>query len=208
MPGSVGPEEDAVSTIAHLTFAEYDRMVQCGVFDHGRRRRLEFIRGEIREMTPIGSRHEEVVDRLARWSFKSLPEHRGRVRVQNSIGLPELTSAPEPDVAWVAERVYWRGRPTAGDVLLVIEVAERSLEYDRGEKADLYAEARIADYWIVNISERSVEVRRDPQGGRYQSIETYRGDEEIRPLAMPECVLRPAMLWPWPPGPEVEPGST
>ncbi len=53
-----------MSTIAHLSLAEYDRMIECGVFDQTRRQRLEFIRGEIREMTPIGSEHEVVVDRL------------------------------------------------------------------------------------------------------------------------------------------------
>ena len=189
-------EGNAVSTTARLTLAEYDRMIQSGVFDHGKRRRLEFIRGEIREMTPIGSPHEEVVDRLNRWSVKNLPEERVRVRVQNSIGLPELESAPEPDIAWVAERTYWRGRPTAADVLLVVEVADSSLSYDRGEKADLYAQAGIVDYWVVSIPGREIEVHRDPQDGRYRSLETYRGEDEIRPLAMPELTLRPVMLWP------------
>jgi hypothetical protein len=57
-----------VSAIAHLSLGEYDRMIEAGVLDQGRRRRLEFIRGEIREMTPIGSRHEVMVDKLAEWS--------------------------------------------------------------------------------------------------------------------------------------------
>ena len=184
-----------MSTIAHLCLTDFDRMIEAGVFDHGQRRRLEFIRGEIREMTPIGSRHEDVVDRLTEWSFRSLSEGTVWVRTQNSIGLPELESAPEPDVAWVARRDYSKGRPTAADVLLVIEVAESSLRYDSGEKADLYAEAGIADYWVVNVAERCVEVRRTPGAGRYHSLSTYTDDEEIRPLSFPDAVLRPAMLW-------------
>ena len=187
-----------MSTIAHLTLAEYDRMIACGVFDHGRRRRIEFIRGEIREMTPIGSLHEVVVDRLAEWSIKSLPEGKAWVRVQNSIGLPELESAPEPDVAWVARRDYSRARPVAADVLLVIEVAESSLAYDGGEKADLYAAAGIADYWVVNLVERTIEVRRKPADSGFRSLQTHAGDDELRPLALPEIVLRPASLWPSP----------
>ena len=183
-----------MSTIAHLTLAQYDRMIECGVFGRRGRQRLEFIRGEIREMNPIGSLHEVVVDRLNEWSFRSLPEGKVWVRVQNSIGLPSLESAPEPDVAWVVRRDYSRRRPTAADVLLVIEVAESSLEYDCGEKAELYAEAGIADYWVVNLPERSVEVRRGPEAGRYRNLQTHTGDEEIRPLAMPEVVLRPSML--------------
>ena len=136
-----------MSTIAHLSLAEYDRMIERGVFDQGKRRRLEFIRGEIRDMTPIGSMHEVVVDRLNEWSMRNLPEGKVWVRVQNSIGLPSLESAPEPDIAWVARRDYSHGRPTAEDVLLIVEVAESSLAYDCGEKAELYAQAGIADLY-------------------------------------------------------------
>ena len=184
-----------MSTIARLSLAEYDRMIEHGVFDHGKRRRLEFIRGEIREMTPIGSLHEVTVDRLTEWSIRSLPEGKVWVRVQNSIGLLEVESAPEPDVAWVVRRDYSQGRPTAADVLLVIEVAESSLGYDCGEKADLYAAAGVNDYWVVNLPDRSIEVRRDPGGGRYRNLHTCTSDDEVRPLAMPEIALRPSSLW-------------
>lgn len=184
-----------MSTIARLSLAEYDRMIECGVFDQGRRRRLEFIRGEIREMTPIGSPHEEVVDRLTEWSYRNTAPGEFRVRVQNSIGLPELESAPEPDIAWVVADDYSGGRPKGRRVLLVIEVAESSLHYDRGEKADLYAEAGVADYWVVNLVDRTIEVHRDPVDGRYRSVETFRGGEEVHPLAKPELALRPATLW-------------
>jgi len=184
-----------VSTIARLTLAQYDRMIESGVFDRGERRRLEFIRGEIREMTPIGSLHEVVVDRLNEWSIRSLPEGKVWVRVQNSVGLVSLESAPEPDLAWVDRRDYSEGRPTEADVLLVIEVAESSLAYDRGEKADLYASAGIKDYWVVNLPDRCVEVRRDPGSGHYRSLITYAGDDEVRPLAAPDVLLRPSMLW-------------
>jgi len=185
-----------MSTIARLSLAQYDRMIEHGVFDEEKQRRIEFIRGEIREMNPIGSMHEVVLDRLTEWSFENLPKRAVWVRVQNSIGFAEFESAPEPDMAWVARRDYSEGRPAAADVLLVVEVAETSLSYDTGEKADLYAAAGIADYWVVNIPDRSIEVRRDPSGGRYRSLETFTGDDEVRPLAAPEIALRPAMLWP------------
>ena len=185
-----------MSPIARLSLAQYDRMVETGVFDPREQRRLEFIRGEVRVMTPIGPWHEEVVDRLSEWSINGVPQDRVRVRIQNSIGLPELDSAPEPDVAWVARRDYSGGRPTAEDVLLIIEVADSSLDYDCGEKADLYAQAGIRDYWVVNIPDRTVEVRRDPGRSHYQSLTTYVGDDEIRPLALSEIALRPSILWP------------
>ena len=184
-----------MSTTARLSLTEYDHMIECGVFEQDKQRRLEFIRGEIREMNPIGSLHEVVVDRLTEWSFENLPKGRAWVRVQNSIGLPSLESAPEPDLAWVARRDYSQGRPTADDVLLVVEVAESSLAYDCGEKAELYAAAGIADYWVVNLTERTVEVRREPANGRYRSLQTFVGDEEVRPLAEGQLALRPSTLF-------------
>ena len=184
-----------MSIIAHFSLAEYDRMVELGAFDQTVRRRLELIRGEIREMTPIGSPHEMAVERLAFWSYRNLPENKAWVRIQDSIGIPELASAPEPDVVWVAYRAYDEGRPSAADVLLVIEVSQSSLEYDRSEKAELYAEAGIADYWIVNLSDESIEVYRRPKGKEYRSAEVYRGDDELRPLAAAAIVFRPSMLW-------------
>lgn len=180
-----------MSTIAHFSLAEYDRIVQSGAFD---RRRLELIRGEIRNMAPIGPLHEDVVDVLTQWSFESVTG-RARVRVQHSIGLPELESAPEPDVAWVAPQRYAHGRPQPADVLLIIEVAESSLEYDRGDKAAMYAEAGIADYWVVNLRDRAIEVHRDPESSGYRSVSVYRDQEEVRPLAFPDVALRPSTLW-------------
>ncbi len=184
-----------MSMIAHLSLTQYDRMIEHGVFDQGPRQRLEFIRGEIREMAPFGSQHEEVVDRLTSWSARILPEAKIRLRVQNSVGLPVLESAPEPDIAWVVQRDYTQARPTSADILLVVEVAASSLAHDTGEKADLYAAAGISDYWVVDLENRLIEVRRDPLAGRYRSMQTYSGDDEIHPLKLPEVGLRPVMLF-------------
>jgi Uma2 family endonuclease len=181
-----------MSTTAHFSLAEYDRIVETGALDQ---RRLELIRGEIREMTPIGPMHEEVVDLLNDWSHESIRRDQARVRIQQSVGLPALDGAPEPDVAWVSPRKYALGRPQSDDVFLIIEVSDSSLSYDRGEKATMYAEAGIADYWIVNLQDHVVEVCRDPQTDGYRSVTVYRGDDEVRPLAFPEAVLRPSTLW-------------
>jgi Uma2 family endonuclease len=74
-------------------------------------------------------------------------------------------------------------------------VSESSLDHDRGEKAVLYAEAGIADYWVIDIPARRVEVHRDPREGRYHSVQVFRGDDELRPLPFPGLALCPAMLW-------------
>jgi len=184
-----------MSTVAHLTLEQYDRMIASGVFDPREENRLEFIRGEIREMSPIGSLHADVVARLNEWSFASLPEKAARVFVQSPIGLAESQSAPEPDLVWAKRRDYSQRRPAGDEVLLLVEVAESSLDFDTGEKAELYAAAGIADYWVVDLAARAVEVRRQPVEGRYRSLQTFTGDAEIRPLAFPEVVLRPASLW-------------
>ena len=70
-----------------------------------------------------------------------------------------------------------------------------SLKDDCGEKADLYAAAGIADYWVVNVAERSIEVRRDPAAGRFRSLQTYQGQQEVRRPALPEVAFHPAVLW-------------
>lgn len=134
-----------MSMIARLSLDQYDRMIEHGVFERRPRQRLEPIRGAIREMTPIGPQHEDVVDRLTNWSAGVLPEASIRLRVQNSVGLPGLESAPEPDIAWLVQRDYSQQRPSPGDVLLIVEVTASSLAYDTGEKADLYAAASIGD---------------------------------------------------------------
>jgi Uma2 family endonuclease len=181
-----------MSTLAKFTFEQYQRMVESGALD---KRRLELIRGEIREMSPIGPEHEDVVDQLTDWSTREPVKEKVRLRVQNSIGLPGLETAPEPDIVWAARGRYRRARPAARDVLLLIEVADTSLDDDRGEKLSLYALAGIAEYWIVNLIDRCVEVYRDPEGGRYRSVRVCRGDEEVRPLALPEVVLLPSTLF-------------
>jgi Uma2 family endonuclease len=180
-----------MSTIARLTIDQYDRMIAGGVFETGpRRQRIELIAGELREMSPIGPRHEDAVDVLMRWSVKKVPEDRVRVRIQSSIDIPEHDCAPEPDIAWVKERRYSDRRPSVADALLIIEVADSSLEYDRGEKAALYAAAGIADYWVVDIRGECLHVHRQPQSGQYTSRQTFRGLDEVSPLSFPQIVLR------------------
>ena len=143
-----------MSTIARFSLEEYERMVEAGVFDH-RSQRLEFIHGEIREMSPINPPHAQVVNRLVDWSYDNVPRGMVGIRVQVPIRLPESESEPQPDIAWVTKRDYSRQHPGGPAVLLVIEVADSSLATDLGEKADLYAAAGIRDYWVVDLPHRA-----------------------------------------------------
>jgi Uma2 family endonuclease len=180
--------------LAKLSLEEYERMIEAGVFA-GPRRRLELINGEIREMVPIGDPHAEVVDRLDEWGHDCTRGKPIRVRIQNAIRLPHAASSPEPDVSWVVQRNYARGKPGPKDILLIIEVADSSLPEDTGEKAVLYAGAGICDYWVVNLRDQTIEVRRDPEPDGYRSLVSFSGNDELRPLACPDAVLVPATLW-------------
>jgi Uma2 family endonuclease len=178
-----------MSTIARFSVKEYERIVATGVFDGKNRRRIELIRGELREMNPIGSYHARTVDRLTDWSYDVVPRTRFQVRVQNPLAFLTVDSEPEPDIVWAKRKDYGNEHPAAVDVLLLIEVADSSLDHDRGEKAEMCAEAGIADYWIVNLIDQTVEVRCDPEGGRYRSLRSFGAGETVQPLAAPEARL-------------------
>lgn len=184
-----------MSTVAQISIEQYDRMIERGVFDGPHRKRIELIYGELRMMSPIGPSHEDAVDELNVWSIQSVPADDVRVRSQESVGVPALESVPEPDVSWVKYRRYSESRPTAKDVLLLIEVARSSLKYDLGKKAVLYAKARIADYWVVDLKHRCVVVMRDPYRGRHRDVTTYEVGEAVHSLAYPKIKLEVARLF-------------
>ncbi len=140
-------------------------------------------------MNPPGPMHEDLIDWLARWSMENTKKDEVRVRVQNSIGLPDTYSAPQPDIAWVKPQNYRDARPLVADVLLVIEISNSSLDYDQHDKARLYAEAGIKDYWIVNVPFWCVDVYREPQGETFQSMTRYDQTADVSPLAFPEVGL-------------------
>lgn len=185
-----------MSTTTRITLEQFDEMIRQGVFVPKEEHRVELIYGEISPMSPIGPPHDDSVDRLTEWSFKNLPPEAVRVRVQGSFGIPLLDSAPQPDLAWLRRKDYSSQRPLPEDVLLLIEVADSSIAKDRGEKAELYARAGIRDYWIVNLPGRCIEVRRDPQGAAYRSLEILRAGAEVHPLAFPDVALSVSSLFP------------
>lgn len=178
-----------MSTGIRFTVAEYDRMIEQGVFADRHDQRLELVHGEIREMTPPSPAHDDTIDLLMYWSIDNTPRDQVRVRIQNSLGIPALDSVPQPDVAWMKARNYRTRRPQPQDVLLLVEVAESSLAYDRGEKAELYAESRIKDYWIVNLVDLCLEVYRKPRGGTYRERAVFHVGQSVQPLAMPSVKL-------------------
>jgi Uma2 family endonuclease len=170
-----------------FTRKEYYRMAEVGIL--GEEDRVELIRGEIVEMSPPGRHHRAFVINLTRLLSRRLPEHVS-VSVQNPLPLSDDTE-PQPDLAVLRSRdVSYKDREAwAEDALLVIEVADSSLAYDRSTKRRLYAEAGIPEYWVVDCSAETVEVHRGPGPDGYRDVRLVTGAATLAPQAFPDVAL-------------------
>ena len=185
-PSPSPPLPAAAPTRRRFTVAEYCALAEAGILTEGER--IELLDGEIITMPPIGEPHEDGTDRLDELLKLNLTG-RARVRVQGSVRLND-DSLPQPDIAVLRLRDdYHRHRPTPADVFLLIEVADSSLEYDRGVKLPRYAAAGIPEVWIVNLRAWQVEAFADPANGVYQSRRVVPADAAIGPQAFPDVSL-------------------
>ncbi len=159
-----------------FSVAEYHQMVEAGVFNEDDP--VELIEGEIVEMAPIGSRHAACVKKLNQLFTNALGE-RVIVSVQDPIGI--ANSEPEPDLALLRPRdhFYAERHPGPEDVLLVVEVADSSLEYDRQVKMPLYARSNIPEAWLVDLGNDEVVIYREPSPKGYGSMQTYSAGDEV-----------------------------
>jgi Uma2 family endonuclease len=175
---------DVELTRHRFTLDEYHRMAQAGILNEDDR--VELIRGEIVQMTPIGSRHASCVARLIDVLLGHL---RGRAVLwpQNPLTiLPD--SEPQPDVILLRYRddFYRNALPGSEDVALLIEVADTSLRYDRRLKGPLYAEAGVQEYWIIDLEGGAVEIFRTPSAAQFRSVERVELAATLSPLAFPD----------------------
>jgi Uma2 family endonuclease len=184
-------EGDAVPR-RRFTVDEYERMIAAGIIAEGER--VELLEGEIVTMASMGSVHAACVDRTNQM-FTLRTVGRAQVRVQCPIRLPPH-SEPEPDVALLLPHAdfYAAGHPGPAAVLLMVEVAHRTLAANRRRKVPLYARAGIREVWLVDIEARRVEVFRAPQGGRYRERTVHGPDDWLSPLAFPDLRLRAVEL--------------
>ena len=168
----------------------YERMVNHAVF--GPDERLELIDGEILEMTPQGTRHATAVQ-LGTRALENAFGEGFCMRSQLPLAL-DPRSEPEPDVAVVrgTPRDYRDFHPLPANTVLVVEISESTLAYDQLTKASLYARAQIAEYWILNLMDRRMEVCSRPEAStnapfrwRYADIKTFEPGSQITPLAAP-----------------------
>lgn len=152
-----------------LTVGDFYRMAETGIL--GPDERVELIAGEIIDVPPPGSRHAGMVKHLAR-IFHAAVEDAAIVQVQDPLSLGEY-SEPQPDIALLRfEADFYRSaHPHAGNTLLVVEIADTSLIYDRDVKMPLYARHGVPEAWLVDI-ERGVLTRyREPRADTYAQID-------------------------------------
>ena len=154
--------------------------------------RVELIHGTVVRMAPIGPPHSSTVSRL---NELLLPRLQGRasLRIQQPL-VAQDESEPEPDVALVPLGRYADRHPDRA--LLVIEVAESSLAYDRETKGPLYATSGVAEYWIVDVIGRAIEVYASPEGGRYLDATRLVEGERVSPKGFPDIVLSVSEILP------------
>ena len=171
-----------------FTVDDFMLMGEVGIFKEGDR--VELIDGEVIRMNPIGFGHSGHVMRLIQL-FTGLLGTRIILNAQNPVQF-RPRGQPQPDIMLLRPRedFYTTSHPTAADTLLLIEVSDSSLEYDRTTKASVYAQAGIEDYWIVNLVDSQVIVHRQPVDGAYRSIRTLDPSDVVQPLAFPDLTVQ------------------
>lgn len=171
-----------------FTVEDYHRLGKLGFFAEGDR--TELIQGEIIPMSPIGTRHAACVKRLANFFCRVLSSEQAIIGVQDPIRLGDR-SEPQPDLTLLLPRpdYYASAHPTNSDILLVLEVADTTLDYDRTYKIPLYAQFNIPETWLIDLNENCLEVYRQPTPKSYSLLQRLWTDQTISPLAFPDLTL-------------------
>ena len=169
-----------------FTVESYQRLAELGAL--GEDDRVELIAGQVVAMTPIGDRHASCVRRLHDLFARHALEL-AIIDVQNPVVLGRH-DAPQPDLAVLKRRADGYPRhPRARDILLVIEVADTTLAYDRDVKIPLYATAGIPEAWLVALGAASISVYRGPAPDGYSDVVTVTRGETLRPLLLPGVAI-------------------
>jgi len=181
--------DSSPSLLRLWTVDEYYQMAKTGILHPDEK--VELIAGQIiRNMTPQGSFHAAAITRTNRL-FNQPAQPRFLVRSQLPIQL-DNRSEPEPDIALVkSDRLDYDDRhPKAEEVYLIIEIADSTLKSDLTLKKQVYAEANIADYWVLDLTKRQLYVYRQPTEKGYQQEQIVSEQDNISPLAFPDLQLK------------------
>ena len=184
------PDQVAPLKLRPLKRSEYDQLVEVGALDENDK--VELVRGAIVEMSPQKAAHSFAVHALYTLLSAQLGE-RASVRSQFPLALSD-DSEPEPDVAVVPPGDYRRAHPQVA--WLIVEVSDSTVRFDRTIKGPLYAQAGVAEYWIVNLAERVVEVHTQPEDDGYRQRAVVDAGGRLRSVRFPEVSIAVADVLP------------
>lgn len=171
-----------------ISVREYDRMIEIGLFDEDER--IELLNGEIVEIMPKGTKHTSATSKTNR-VFNKLFVEKAIIRIQDPIILNDF-SEPEPDIvlAKLEENEYAERDPMPEDILLLMEISDTTLPYDRDVKSIAYARANISQYLIFNLAEETIEDYREPAPDGYGFKKTYRRGNVFSLVEFPEIEIK------------------
>lgn len=183
-----------------LSVREYEQMIEAGIFHEDQR--IELINGVLIEMSPKNAPHSSTV-RHANYTFLQIIGDLAVVITQDVIVLND-NAEPEPDLVLLRPPMsrYDQAQPTAADVLLVLEVSDTTLRYDRETKGLAYAAAGIPQYVILNVNAREAEDYREPGADGYRAKRTCTAEQDFALVAFPDKVISVRALFPERPGAE------
>jgi Uma2 family endonuclease len=176
----------------HWTREEYERLVEAGAFEGWK---IELVDGVLYDRMAQGPAHSSAVQKLLRELLVLVPGKNLSVRPQMPLAVSD-DSLPEPDIAVVPADPDDYARFNSAEAVLVVEVAQSSLHYDRSVKQEAYSRAGIPEYWILNLASWQLEVYREPVGNRYGSRTVLALTDEVSPLFAPEASIWIAKLFP------------
>jgi len=185
-------ERQQAPTRHRLNVGAYYKMAEAGILAPNDR--VELIDGEIFDMVPIGSGHAGRTDRLNRLFARASVDGHVLVRVQGPLRIDRYNE-PEPDLMLLKPRAddYTERHPGAADVLLLVEIAESSLDYDHGTKLPLYARFGVPEVWIIDLRGAAAEVYREPKGDAYTLTQRLTSGS-LTPTLVPSVVIDIAAL--------------
>jgi Uma2 family endonuclease len=186
----------AITTLRPITTDEYHQMIAAGIIDEGAR--IELILGQMYDMAAKGTRHTVATTELMGELLRLLGK-RAKVRCQEPITLPN-NSEPEPDlvIARLRQDNYLDSHPNPADLILVVEVADSSLDLDKNTKANLYAAAGIQEYWIINLVDDRLEVYRQPNSAIYTEMKIISAQASISLPQFPDITIDLTAIFPPP----------
>lgn len=177
-----------ILNLRQITVQQFDAMIENGVFNENDQ--IELLNGAIIEKMLKGTKHSAATDRIARVFYRQFGEN-VFIRNQNPVWLDKF-SEPEPDIVLVIPRAdeYENSHPIPKEILLILEVSDSILGFDRNIKGEAYSRAGINQYLVLNIQDKTIEDYREPNPDGFQSKQIYRKGQEFNLVAFPQIKIQ------------------